>query len=254
MLPMEETLKGLTLYQIEDELSQLIEHRAERLADKEDPPSPDELAAIEGEIDRYHFAEPVKVTGVVAMFRQWRAQRANIKAESDRLKALDGMLEACETRLKDRVAAALELLPQPAKGSRKLVGMDGSQLLLKGNGGLSPLQVDGWDEERRQWLAGKPILPLELCRMEGWIRADLFELAMDLVRTESKRGTQINDYSVRLVPDNEAIRKALENPCPVCDGLGKIPFKDACIACGGSGKNTVPGARLRERGNHVEVK
>jgi hypothetical protein len=252
MLPMEETLKGLTLYQIESELADLIAHRQERIADTEDPPSPDELAAIDGEIDRYHFAEPVKVTGVVAMFRQWKAQRANIKTERDRLKALDNMLEAMETRLKDRVAAALELLPQPAKGSRKLVGVDGSQLLLKGNGGLQPLQVDGWDEERRQWVRPDSPLPpdFELATVE--MSGTLFLTLSMMKEYEDK---------IRLiahVPNNKLIRETLAQPCGRCNATGRLfsagDNPELCDLCGGSGKATVPGARLRDRGNHVEVR
>jgi hypothetical protein len=72
---------NLTLYEIEDGLAKLIEYRAERLLDTVDPPTPEELAAVDAEIDKYQFREPAKVAGVAAIFRMWKAQRTNIKAE-----------------------------------------------------------------------------------------------------------------------------------------------------------------------------
>ena len=243
--------RDLTLYQIEDGLAYMIEYRAERMADKAEPPTEEELAAIDGEIDKYQFQEPVKVSGVAAMFRKWRAQRTNIKAEIERLKSLDNMLDSMETRLKDRVAAALELLPMPAKGCRKLSGVEGSVLMLKGNGGVEPLQVDGWDSEKQKW-TGETVLPYEFQTIKVRMPRTLWANVV----------SNYNDGSMvfgEIEPNGAAIRKALTTDCATCNGDGKSGLSGEgedprCQTCGGSGKQGVPGARLLERGQHVEVR
>lgn len=61
------------------------------------------------------------------------------------------------------------------------------------------------------------------------------------------------------VPSLSLIAAALEKPCPaqcirgiaVDSGIGP---DEVCPECGGSGWQSVPGARLAERGSHVEVK
>lgn len=118
----------LTLYQIETGLAELLEYRAMRLADTSDPPKQEELDAIEGEIRRYEFATPAKVSGVAAIFRRWRDQRGAAKGEIRRLQMIVATFEAMEVYLKARVAEVLERLPAPKMGARKLIGTDGSTL------------------------------------------------------------------------------------------------------------------------------
>lgn len=223
----------MTLYQIEDGLAQLIAHRAERLADKAEPPGAEELAALEGEINKYQIAEPVKVARVAAMFRMWKAQRANIKDEIARLREADGFIDACEARLKERVAAALELLPEPAKGCRKLSGAEGSVLSLKGNGGVEPLQVDGWDSENRKWTSNT-VLPYEYQIITIKMPFDLWTNHISRYNTGEVLPDGV-DFSGTMQPgtpepNGAAIRRDL------ADGEG------------------VPGARLLERSSHVEIK
>lgn len=247
---------NLTLYEIEDGLAKLIEYRAERLLDTADPPTPEELAAVDNEIDKYQFKEPAKVAGVAAIFRMWKAQRTNIKAERDRLRALDRFLEAAEARLKDRVAAALDLLPSPAKGCKKLTGHEGSVLMLKGNGGIEPLQIDGWDSEEQRWLTQDPVLPDNFMDLTVTLPKNKW-INLLIALPESLRPQEaINDDLGK--PNGDRIRAAIAKPCPVCKGdtvfaIGR-PEDKRCAVCGGTGKQVVPGARLLPRGSHVECR
>ncbi len=242
----------LTLFKIEDELAQLIEHRAQRVADLEEPASAEELSALDQVINEYELAAPAKVTGVVAMFRKWKAQRANIASEILRLTAIDKFLDACERRLKERAAAALELLPMPKKGARTLTGVDGSRLMLKGNGGVEPLQVDGWDADAWRWLTDVVVLPDEFQKVEVTMSLNDWNLICKQI-----------DHFVALKPvfaepDTKLIRETLGQDCGDCYGTGSIPKipmeKVDCPTCGGTGKRTIPGARLNPRGQHVEIK
>lgn len=264
-------MTDISLYSIEEGLAQLLQYRQERMADKEDPATPEELEAIEGEIRKYEIREPAKVTGVVAMFRQWKAQRANIKAERDRLRDIDRQIEANEKRLKEHVAAALELLPEPKKGCRTLIGLEGSKLMLKSNGGVGPLQVDGWDSEEERWTTENTVLPDEYETATVRMPLGIFVTVRDfLVDVEPEDFKLVNH-----APDNTRIRKALAEPCETCAGIGEersgvchcgesmegyhdnhsaVEMVRRCESCDGTGKRIVPGARLLPRGQHVEAK
>lgn len=50
------------------------------------------------------------------------------------------------------------------------------------------------------------------------------------------------------VPSLSLIAEALQKPCPSCDGSGCMSGIESirCAECGGSGKQSVPGARFRQ--------
>src|ERR1035441_2191434 len=132
-------IKELSLYNIDAELTQLLNYRDERMSDRDDPATEEELKALDGEIQKYMQQLPAKVDGVAAIFRRWKAARESAKAEISRIQGIIAHIEARETRLKVYVADILAMQPEPAKGCRKLTGNAGSVLMLKGNGGLAPL-------------------------------------------------------------------------------------------------------------------
>lgn len=135
-------MESLSLYHIETDLLQLLEYREERQADTTEPASEEELKAIDGEIQKCMEQLPAKVEGVAGIVRMWRATASQAKSERDRYARIVSAIEAREKRLLAYAADVMILLPEPAKGCRKLMGRDGSQLLLKGNGGIQPLAVD----------------------------------------------------------------------------------------------------------------
>ncbi len=235
----------LDLYHLESGLAGLIEYREERISDTENPPDAEELAALDAEIQRYEIATPAKVSGVAAVVRNWRAKVITARAEIDRLKKIAAHYEAMEARLKDYVGSILERQPMPKKGCRKLTGSDGSQLILKGNGGLQPLEI-----------TDPAMVPDDCVRLVGSIPLLVWRALLDEAGIDRVRGA---DFLKTI--DNAAIREALAQPCPVCEGTGDTldasderGSSEPCPTCGGSGKNAVPGARLLERGSHVEVR
>ncbi len=255
--------RSISLFQIEAGLLELLEHRATRLADRDDPPDAEELEALEGEIQRYQFAEPRKVAGVAAIDRMWDADIATGKQELARVRLWIKEREAMRKYLRERIADALSLLPEPTgkTKSKVLVGVDGSKLILKPNGGVFPLQIDGWDAEEERWLVDSTVLPAEL-------ETALVRMPLDWFLTLSGQYCDVVDLKlVSHAPDNTRIRAALAEVCPACEGACSImvydesatmerggTVKQACGTCDGTGKRIVPGARLTDRKSHVEIK
>lgn len=213
-----EPITGLTLYRLDEGLLQLLSYREEREADQTEPITEDERAAIEGEIQKYMEALPKKVDGVAAIFRQWDSQEAALDVETDRIARIRAAIRANRERLKGYIAEILERQPQPAKGCKKLVGASGSQLMLKGNGGLAPLEIQE-DVLPAEFRDVNLRLPLLMWRrlLKGCSISDLNELTT-------------GDTREKIEPSNTRIREAL--------GRG----------------DGVPGAHLGERGKHVEIK
>jgi hypothetical protein len=117
---------------------------------------------------------------------------------------------------------------------------------LKGNGGLEPLDI--YDEA---------LVPDDYCTATVTLPWNLW-----LVLRES---ISVEDFpkSIRSV-DSAAVRKALAEPCWVCEGTGQgndigtdrdgEAISGSCTSCGGSGKAGVPGCALRDRGFHLEIR
>ncbi len=130
-----------------------------------------------------------------------------------------------------------------------MTGADGSQLMLKANGGPAPLEI-----------TDSANIPAECRKATIELRADEWLVVRRLV--SSVGATIIRED---IAPDNGLIREALAQPCnAVVNGMRCVdgwipndgPSEDwpICTACGGSGKNAVPGARLRERSKHLEIR
>ena len=167
-------LGDISLYHLDQGLSELLDYRAERVADTIDPPDADELEAVDGQIRKYLEALPTKIDGVAAVLLHRQRRQENLASEIKRLTAALEVAKAEEVRLKDYIAAVLEKQPMPKKGPRKLVGQT-SELRLVQNGGLAPLLID--DEtmipnEYRVatvtlpydiWFAWKTMLPVTKC-------------------------------------------------------------------------------------------
>lgn len=92
------------------------------------------------------------------------------------------------------------------------------------------------------------------------VLAEFFERFHEVVRAiapsvlDSWQGWRA---SMQATPDKAAIAAALKAPCPACGGQGmtgtEMTEHSSCRDCGGSGKASVPGARLT-RGSRLVVK
>ena len=108
------------------------------------------------------------------------------------------------------------------------------------DGGLQPLQVDELELDW-EWFNITVTMP---CSM--W-------------QTLTVGGLPSIDKTAKLSPDTERIREALKQRvvCPKCHGTSThVEIKDPCPRCGGAGTipQTIPGARLYPRGEHLRVK
>lgn len=227
----------MTLWNIEQGLADLMEQREAALADPQQFGA--DLEQIDLAIAEYIKAEVRKVDGVRSMVKHLEMIRDAAKAEAatmqDRAKAADRQLAV----LKSAIQLTMEDMEWREGKPRKLEGKTGS-ISLKGNGGKQPVVIT--DES---------MIPDEYRTVTVKMDHDFWQ----------RITRALPDLSgIRMVakePSLSRIAAALEEPCGTCNGIG-APWNNsssvACEACGGSGKQGVPGAILAPRGQHVEVK
>lgn len=240
----------LSLYRLDEELTDLLAYRQERVDDQQSPASAEELEACDTAIRQYMEQLPRKVDGVAAVLRYFDEQVEFADREIARLRERKRQVEANIERVEGFAAAVLEKQPQPAKGCRKLVGSH-STLMLKGNGGVQPLVISQPDlipDELCVWRG--ELHDTEFCRIMRSLSAEWPPEALNVVMSRFTR-----------IPSNSLIREALIQPCAACDGTGAVDVqyeyaqdRVGCAACGGTGKNAVPGAHPEPRGRHIEIK
>jgi hypothetical protein len=167
--------------------------------------------------------------------------------QSKRVQTLKADLE----RLKDYCQRCMELIDWKPGKPRKLEGRSG-YLLLKANGGRPAVEV-----------TDEGLVPDELCTVTVMMRPSHWKDIKPMINQGPLASMTIGPR----VPSLSLIAEALSQPCVECAGAGeKCCNPDhtrptdctercrTCNYCGGSGKNSVPGARLKPQGAHVEVK
>lgn len=218
------------LFRINETLAELLAVRADMLAS--DPV--EDISAIDGEIIKYFQKEVAKADAIIPLWRHFETTAATARAEAARLKAyaedLEGQLEHMKLRVKEVMV----------QFDKKVIPGSTGRLMLKGNGGSAPIQIQ------------EEMLPDELCKWEGTIYGHEWSMAPD-------HWKQRPGVKMKRLPSNTKIREALAKPCETCGGTKTQLAREGngeepCQACGGTGKAGVPGARLLERGKHVEVK
>lgn len=239
---------GLTLYSLADDLVSLLDLREDMAENKEG------TEAVDAAIAEYmQSLIPPKVDAVAHVLLTLDSQTELAAAEVQRLAARRRRIASAAERLRQYCCDVLAKLPAPKKGSRKLEGSN-STLILKGNGGLQKLDVYEESLVPDEFKLATVALPLNL-----WLT-----LRETISEADRPKAT--------VAVDEKAVRKALDAPCWVCEGSGLSvepdafrmsagadgstceSFACACPSCGGSGKAGVPGARLLERGHHLEIK
>jgi len=227
---------ALSLYSLTNDLVSLLALREEMAEAKED------TAEVEGTIQAYvREYLPQKVDAVVAVLRTFESQRTLASEEIARLEGRKKQFTSAIDRLKEYCAAVLERLPKPKRGSRKLDGATAT-MVLKTNGGLEALDI--YDES---------LVPDEYCTFEVTLSADVWSSMKALIEKDILPVLKATRH-----PDKDAIRKAMAQKCWFCEGAGELPRNNAeaekCSACGGDGRQHVPGAQLLGRRSHVEIK
>lgn len=194
----------LTLWEIEAGIAELFDAL-------EDADTPEARQACEQALAEYAAREVQKVDGIAALYRQFDVLAHEARAEAQRLTERARAFETRRDRVKQLVQTVME-----SNGLTRLEGRT-SRLLLKGNGGLKPLEVTDPCE-----------VPAECCKYIGWINAELWKEIRGF--WDGWLDGRTDEFNLERVVDNDRVRKAI-------------------TAEGG-----VPGARLGERGKHVEVK
>jgi len=268
---------NLSLFQIEDGLRDLYamrEEARERYADSFGRPEHEdaskELDVIEKAICDYIGAELRKVDGTADFMlmldrlchepreRKGATERCEIDREIDRLKARREQLRGVLEHIQESVKFVMQGMQWRDGKPKKLEGVRHS-ITLRGNGGAQPVEIT--DESLVQDDFKRITLTLNLefasklmvsLAMEGWQDEADFEV----LREAFDKG--------KCEVSKSAIAAALEKPCPRCDGKTFVTVQDTwskghtedvqCSACGGSGKQGIPGARLAPRGESLVVK
>lgn len=237
---------GPTLYSLADDLVSLLDLREDMAENKEG------TEAVDAAIAEYMAALPTKVDGVVHVIRTLDSQAELAAAEVQRLAARRRRIASAAERLRQYCCDVLAKLPAPKKGSRKLEGST-SSLVLKTNGGV--LSMDVYESS---------LIPDECCTATVTMPFPEWKELVNRACTSDGDFDHFYGYAKRQ-PNEKAVREALNAPCWVCDGTGQshsittdcgslAASSEACASCGGSGKCGVPGAKLLERGAHLEIR
>lgn len=222
--------KDVSLFRLKSELVELMQLR------ENDELSPEEQAAIDGQIKAYVGAELRKVDNIRAYLRHCDVMAEAAQEEANRLSSLIGTWKRRRDKLKD---LCKDLMIESRE--KKLEGLHGS-ISLKGNGGLQPLEI-----------SQPAMIPEAFVLYRGWMSSEAMAEIPELVR-----GRQ--DFQFEREPIPGIVRAALKQPCEPCKGTGesmdldRIPVTVVCPHCGGDGKRHVAGARLQERGSHIEIR
>ena len=243
---------NLSLYHLAEggDLLELFEMRAEALVESDKilaaagPESSDygdalgDVKVIDEQITAYMAALPAKVDSVRHVWKRIEVliteAADEVKFQSKRGQHLKADLE----RMKDYCQRCMELIEWKPGKPRKLEGRSG-YLLLKGNGGRPAVEV--YDES---------LVPDDLCTVTVTMNATSWAI----LSSDDAYGPALRKCQAPRVPSLSLIAARLSERCEHCDGAPAVGTKDECQFCGGSGKASVPGARLKEPGSHVECK
>jgi len=170
--------RGLSIFQIESELAELMAFREEC--------NDEERAAVDGQIAEYVKREVAKVDALRSYMKHCQvmadAAAAEVKVQSQRAHSWKTRLEY----LKERCGEAMGIL-----GKKKLEGRTG-YLLLKANGGKQALTI-----------ATPGLVPEEYVLYRGWMSARAYAAIPEQIRGRE-------DFIFEREPRQEMIRGSLE--------------------------------------------
>lgn len=129
-------MSGLSLFVIEDALTQLLEAREELTAGHPTDDTPAELAEVEKALAEYVAREVSKVDGIHSYLKYATLTAAAARQEAREYEGRARRLEANADRLK---AICIDVMQ--TAGKTRLEGTCGRALAVQGNGGLAPLSV-----------------------------------------------------------------------------------------------------------------
>lgn len=204
--PYLEGLAKLSLYQIEDNLMELL-----ALSEEKDL-EPEAAVAIELQVASYFLAEVRKVDRIVAAIRKCQSAAEECRKESARLASVAVAWEMREKRIKDNSKYAMQ-----THGVR-VIETPQHKLRICGNGGLKPLFVDSQrDVDEFHDIAVTMNLPQWCDMVKAAVQAGVL----------TEKEASVMEHRFPSFPNNDRIREALTRG------------------------ETVPGAKLLDRGEHL---
>ena len=245
----------LSLYQIESGLADLIEMRETCVGSGDDPQTDYEhqIRVIDEAIRQYIETEIRKVDGIRSFWRHCELMRDAAKIEAEQQAKRSAQWAGRLERLKSMCKTVMESMPWPEGKPKKLEGRTGA-LYLKANGGKAVEITD------------RGLVPPEFQEVTVTFRADHFALLQEIMAGYVEGIKDPITCKVGATwPALALVAAELAKPCGACSGDGFVVFisdnghgevkdRQQCEVCGGSGRRGVPGARLAERGQHVEVR
>jgi hypothetical protein len=195
----------------------IVEHTLEQIMDQgaaaELEGDTEAAAAFYRQLETYLTKEAAKVTSYVGLIRSREATARQCNDEIERLQNIRASAVADVDRLKANALAVMQQF-----GVRELKATPGGGLRIQGNGGKEPLEVQPVEipDELQKAIVTMPFsLWADICR--------------EMPRSLLARCTESGTLQEKREPDTERIREALVRG------------------------ESVPGAKLLERGEHLRV-
>lgn len=239
--------------QLEDELAEIYDGSKPPATDEENARADDLEQQIrvldEMGLKPYYEALPKKVDDLGAAWKWLEAlagtssKQGAIDREIERLKERRDRFRKRLESIKTMVHFVMEAMPWKEGKSRKLEGVRHT-LYLKGNGGKQAVEV--YDEA---------LVPDEFCSVTVTMPVSIWHDVLDEIDIVGVTGVKEGPR----IPSLSLIGAEMEKPCGRCGGAGTLSGhprieRVQCIDCGGSGRRSVAGCRLAERGQHVEIR
>lgn len=225
---------SISLYHIEAALQQLVDLREQAEAEGDS----EALKVIDQQLREYLTKEAAKVTSYMGLIRSREATARQCNDEIERLQNIRAAAVGDIDRLKANALAVMQQF-----GVRELKATPGGGLRIQNNGGVQALDVPEVE-----------VLPIEYRNVAVTMRGVQWQALLKAADIDRVEG-----IAIEVQPDTERIREALAQrvPCPECSRMenrGEAPGGE-CPRCKGVGTipNTVPGAKLLERGEHIRV-
>lgn len=222
---------GTELYRVSEDFASLLRLRDIMISEGED------VGPLEQTIAEYFSGDLTRerIDVVIGALRYAETMEAAAKAEAERCAKMARSWQTQREWLKVTVQRVMEMA-----GKKRLEGSASGYLLLKGNGGKPAVEI-----------TEVSLIPPELLTVTMTMQADAYDRLWPFM-------AQVNAVPATktVEPHRGRITAALERHCEFCQGEKSVDINcsEPCPICSGSGKNIVPGARLAERGQHVEMK
>jgi len=230
---------SLSLYNIENELLELLQLREEVEGDQAAPPDPAELAEIDKQVQAYVEREVRKADGIGDYLNECITRADALEAEAQRIRERAGMWRRRYESVRNTTLRVMQLFHlKTVEGVRHT-------LAVKRNPPSVEIRQPDLVPDQYQCIAVK-------------LSLDVWKAVLDVVDTHDsehsggalsaalKAAERKASYDQPLTPVKEALKAA----CPKCLGSG-LPERQAalagaghCDACGGTGHAGVPGCEL----------